>query len=168
LRVGLPAGFDALACEALSLAPGPHLAGAESLLPVVQVAASLLIALAALPGLAAIGWLPAENLVSPRWFVEAVRPWLEGGPFPALALAGLKRGSDRVTSSGLRFFIGQEFELHTHGGAPNETHARAAVRLADWLVAHGRVTRAQTVMLPGADPLWIETDGQGNILARWA
>lgn len=167
-RVGLPAGLDVAACEALSLAPGPHLAGAENLLPVVQVAASLLLALSTLPGLVAIGWVPAGNLVSPRWFVDAVQPWLDGGPFPALALAGLKRGAESVTSSGLRFFTGQEFELHTQGGRPNESHARAAVRLIDWLVAHGRITQAQTITLPGIGALWIETDESGNISVRWA
>ncbi len=168
LRVGLPAGFDASAYETLLLAPGPHLAGAESLLPVVQVAASLLLALATLPGLAAIGWLPAGNLVSPRWFIDAVRPWLDGGPFPALALAGLQRGEDRVTSVGLAFFIGQEFTLHTGGERPGEQHARAAVRLADWLIAHGRVTQAQAVDLPGAGTLWLEPGEDCIISGRWA
>ncbi|GHC87318.1 hypothetical protein [Novosphingobium pokkalii] len=168
LRVGLPAGFDCAAHEAVLLAPGPHLAGAENLLPVVQVAVSLILALAALPGLAAIGWLPAGNLVSPRWFVDAVRPWLEGGPFPALALAGLKRGTDRVVSHGLAFFVGQEFEFHTGGERPGEVHARAAVRLVDWLVAHGRLATAQAVSLPDTAPLWLEPGENGIIAIRWA
>lgn len=168
LRTGLPAGFDPAAYEAILLAPGPHLAGAESLLPVVQVAVSTILALAALPGLAAIGWLPAANLVSPRWFVDAVRPWLEGGPFPALALTGLKRGTDRVTSHGLDFFIGQEFEFHAGGERPGEVHARAAVRLVDWLVAHGRLVVPQAVTLPDTAPLWLEPGENGIIAVRWA
>ena len=168
LRMGLAAAFDAGAHEALVLAPGPHLAGAQNLLPVVQVAVRLLVAMADLPGVAAIGWVPAENLVSPSWFVNAVMPWLDGGPFPALALAGLKRRTDRVASSGLAFFIGQEFELHTSGGRPAEAEARAAVRLLDWLVAHGRVDTAQAVTLPGVGTLWLEAEDRDNISIRWA
>lgn len=166
LRTGLAAGFDASACEAMLLAPGPDLAHAAGLLPVVRAAAGLVAALADLPGLVAVAWLPAGTLVAPNWFVDGVLPWLAGGPFPALVLAGLVRGADRVTSTGLTALVGQDFVLETGGPRPDGHHARLAVRLVDWLVAHGPVRGACVADLPGMGAVWLEPQDGGFILAR--
>lgn len=163
--VGLPHGYSADGLEALLLAPGPHLAGAEHLLPVVRVTAALVARLAELPGLRAITWLPARLSLSPAWFTEAVRVWLAGGPFPVLALTALSRSATAFESEGLAFFTGQEFTLFGKNGVLNQADSRVAVRLTDWLVAHGRVDAPREVALAGAGSVWLEPDGTGRLKA---
>lgn len=166
---GLEAALDPAGCEALSLAPGPHLAGAGHLLPVVRVAAALLAGLVGLPGLKGVVWCPARTLVSPSWFRRAVEAWLGGGPFPALALSAIVRGPDGVMrSEGLAFLTGQEFRLVPASGAPPEAAGRMAMRLSDWLVAHGRVESAREVILAGTGAVWLDPVAPGLVEARCA
>lgn len=159
-RVALPNDFNYDALEAAWFMVGPHLAGAENLLPVLRVAAAILRHLTALSGLQAIVWRPARIIMSPAWFAEAVGVWLAGGPFPALALTALARCEGGIESEGLAFLTGQEFRLHARGGAPNREDSRIAVRLTDWLVAHGRVDTPREVVLAGVGSVWLEPQGQ--------
>ncbi len=167
-RVALPNDFNCDSLEAVWFMVGPHLAGAERLLPVLRVAAAVLSNLATLGGLEAIVWRPARIAMSPTWFAEAVGIWLAGGPFPALALTALARSPDGLESEGLSFLTGQEFKLHARSGGPNREDSRIAVRLTDWLVAHGRVETAREVMLAGVGAVWLEPDGQNrlNVMSR--
>jgi hypothetical protein len=167
-RVALPTDFSLSGLEASGIMVGPHLAGAEHLLPVVRVAAAIVRRLAALEGLVAIAWRPARIVMSPAWFVEAVGVWLAGGPFPALALSALARSEDTIASEGLAFLIGQEFTLRARTGTPSREDSRIAVRLTDWLVAHGRVETAREVVLSGVGAVWLEPVGQNrlNVEAR--
>jgi hypothetical protein len=157
-QVALPGDFVAGDLALLTFSPGAHLAGAGQLLPVVRILAELILALADLPGLRAVVWLPARLAMSPAWFVEAIGAWSRGGPFPALALAGLLRSESGFASRGLAFFTGQEFLLTGKDGVLREADARAAVRLADWLVSHGRVDSPCEVDLAGFGTVWIEPD----------
>jgi len=167
-RVALPTDFSLSGLEASGIMVGPHLAGAEHLLPVVRVAAAIVRRLAALEGLVAIAWRPARIVMSPAWFVEAVGVWLAGGPFPVLALSALARSEDTIASEGLAFLIGQEFTLRARTGTPSREDSRIAVRLTDWLVAHGRVETAREVVLSGVGAVWLEPVGQNrlNVEAR--
>ncbi len=167
-RVALPNDFSGDALEAAWFMVGPHLVGAESLLPVLRVAAAVLRHLTQLGGLQAIIWRPAGIVMSPAWFAEAVGVWLAGGPFPALALTALARSPIGIASEGLSFLTGQEFMLHAGGGGPTREDSRIAVRLTDWLVAHGRVDSPREVVLAGVGAVWIEPDGQNrlNIVPR--
>lgn len=167
-RYGMAADVAADGFEALSLTPGPHLAGAEHLLPVVRVAAALLLELAALPGLAAISWVPARNLLSPEWFEKSARGWLEDGPFAAFALASLAKAEDgSVASEGLRFLIGQEFRLATSGVLPLPAPDMViAIRLLDWLVAHGRLDAPREIELVGVGAVSLKVQPGGEIVAR--
>lgn len=162
-RVALPSDFNCDVLEAVWFMVGPHLAGAESLLPVLRGAAAVLRHLAELDGLQAIVWRPARIVVSPAWFVEAISVWLAGGPFPALALTALARSEKGIESEGLGFLIGQEFTLHARSGGPNREDSRIAVRLTDWLVAHGRVESPREVVLSGAGAVWIEPEGRAKL-----
>lgn len=162
-RVALPIGFELDALDAAWFMVGPHLAGAESLLPVVRVAAAILRQLTQLGGLQAIVWRPARIVMSPAWFAEAIGAWLAGGPFPALALTALARTQGGIESEGLGFFTGQEFTLHARGGGPSREDSRIAVRLTDWLVMHGRVDAPREVALLGAGSVWIEPDGRNRL-----
>ena len=105
-------------------------------------------------------------VIAAGWFAEAVGVWLAGGPFPVLALTALQRRADAFQSEGLAFLIGQEFTLSAKDGALTEADARVAVRLTDWLVAHGRVNVAQEVVLAGCGAVWLKPDGTGALLAE--
>ncbi|MBB3860481.1 hypothetical protein GGQ88_001747 [Novosphingobium hassiacum] len=154
-------------CAALLLSPGPHLAGAEKLLPVIRVIAELVLQLSRVGEPKAICWIPAKNALSPALFAKAVSPWLDGGPFPALALAAIQRTSDgSVESEGLKFLTGQEFSLSSQSASSPEQLTRAAIRLIDWLVAHGPVTKAQKVNLAGTGAVFLEAQGSTRIVAR--
>lgn len=153
--------LDALAM--VTLGPAGHLAGVASLLPVVRMLCGVMVALAAAPGLRAMVWLPARLAVSPAWFAQNVEPWLEGGPFPALALTSLSRSERALQSHGLGFFIGQEFTLSRRNAALREGDMRAAVRLIDWLVAQGRIEAPCEAELLGFGSVFIEPNGQNGL-----
>ncbi len=156
-------------CAALVLSPGPHLAGAEKLLPVIRVSAGLLLQLARIGDPKAICWIPAKNALSPALFAKAVSPWLDGGPFPALALAAIERKSDgSVESDGLKFLIGQEFSLTSDTMSGIEQTTRVGIRLIDWLVAHGPVTKAIKANLAGTGEVFLEAPESTRIVARCA
>lgn len=164
--IGLPRDFAASTLAQVTLAPGPHLAGSGNLQPVVRILSGLVMALARMPGVRAVTWLPAQIAMSPEWFVEAVGIWLKGGPFPALALTGLVRADGGIASRGLAYFTGQEFILSGKDGKPGEGDLRVAIRLVDWLVAHGRVDAPREVTLVGFGPVWVEPDSRNSLKAR--
>ncbi|WP_295639716.1 hypothetical protein [Novosphingobium sp.] len=152
---------------AITLAVGPHLAGAEHLLPVVRVAATLVASLSALPGVLSVSWLPADCATRPDWFATAVQAWVKGGPFPALALSALERGEQgTLASRGLDFLIGHDFRLTGCGDLAPDDAARIAIRLTDWLVAHGAPATPRDVELEGAGSVWISCEPGGMIEAR--
>ncbi|WP_408590406.1 hypothetical protein [Novosphingobium sp.] len=152
----------------ITLAPGPHLAGAANLLPVIRVIGALLLELMELPGLIGVAWLPAQLVSGPDWFARAIRAWLDGGPFPALALAAINRDDATFTSTGLGFLTGQEFTYTARDGMVGERDTRIVLRLVDWLVAHGRLVAPREVELAGVGAVRLEPLGQHRIAARIA
>lgn len=151
----------------LTLAPGPHLAGAGGLLPVIRVAAMLLIELAEMSQAGGISWIPAHLVLKPALFRQAVLPWLEGGPFPAPAFVAMHRLDDgSVASRGLNLLMGQEFILKTGSSSDPSLLARTAVRLVDWLVAHGPVLQPTRAILAGTGAVSLEAESGSPILAR--
>lgn len=164
--LALPDDFVVGEMAFVTLSPGEQLAGAGQFLPVVRTLAGLVLALGRLPDLRAVAWLPARLAMSPEWFAEAVGAWLKGGPFPALALTALTRSERGLASQGLSYFIGQEFVFSGKDGKLRENDARGAVRLTDWLVAHGRVDSPCEVQLAGFGTVWLEPDGQNSLSVR--
>lgn len=69
-------------CEAVTLAPTPHLAGGEGTSLVLRAQLLLGVLLCALPGLAAVCWLPARSLTGTALFREATLGWLAGRVVP--------------------------------------------------------------------------------------
>lgn len=160
-----PAELDGLAT--LALAPGPHLAGAQRLLPVIRVAANLLLDLARIGPAKAIAWLPAKLLIRVDLFERAVLPWLEGGPFPAPAFVALHGNAEGcLQSAGLNFFIEQEFLLQSAIPEKAAQLPRVAIRLIDWLVAHGPISSPTEAVLAGTGAVFLEVEARGRILAR--
>ena len=162
-RYGLGSDQDTATAETITLALGPHLAGAEGLLPVVRAAAGLATALAALPGILAIGWRPARALSGTAHFTSSVGTWLAGGAFPALGLTALYRSPDgAMTSEGLALLTGQELRLEPAVDSQPAGDARLAVRLIDRLVALGPVRGSVTLEPIAGQTIVLEPDPRGN------
>lgn len=137
---------------AIALMPGPHLADAAGLVPVVRAIAAIGTALAALPGLLAVCWDPAHSWMAPAYFRKVVGDWLGGGPFPVLGLTSLERGTDGAMHSiGLAFLIGQEVLFPPGTGLQPALQARIAVRLINDLIAHGPLAEPEEFVGPGGE-----------------
>ena len=86
---------------------------------------------------------------------------------PALALSAVERdGHGGLVSRGLAFLIGSEFRLTGCGQMPPNDAARIAIRLTDWLVAHGQLDTPREVALTGAGAVWLAPGTDGVIEAR--
>lgn len=167
-RFGLPDSFEPKAFTALSLEPGPHLAGGEAMLPVVRSQAWLATQLCGVPGVIAVGWAPARSLSSVGHFTASVRRWLEGGVFPALGLTALTGTSDGgLHSEGLAFFTGQELRIEPELAAEKAHAARLGVRLINELVARGRLTQMERIAGPGAQRLIVAPSENGRFVRVW-
>ena len=138
--------------EAIALLPGPHLADAAGLVPVVRAIAAIGAALAELPGLLAVCWDPAHSWMAPAYFRKVVGDWLGGGPFPVLGLTSLDRGADGAMHSiGLAFLIGQEVLFPPGTRLQPALQARIAVRLINDLIAHGPLVEPEEFVGPGGE-----------------
>ena len=138
-------------CEAIGLAPGPHLTGAANAMPVVRTLLRLASALAwQWPAAAGALWLPAESAMRRELFLNAIDAWLAGGAFPALGLTGVtERHGEILASNGLEFFTGQELVLDETLSADRVAATRLLVRLIDRLVEQPALVGEITIPLDG-------------------
>lgn len=121
--------------EAIAIAPGPHLADAAGMLPVVKVLAGIGATIAQLPGVQAVAWNPARCWMPPAYFRKVVSGWLGGGPFPALGLTSLQRDRDgSMQTVGLALLTGQELVFAPDRKLGPADIARIAVRLIHALI----------------------------------
>lgn len=165
---GLDTAVAGSALEAITLAPGEHVAAGRALVPVVRVMAGLAARLAGLSGVAAIAWQPARTWVEPAFFARVVAAWLAGGAFPALGLTALDRTADGgVESTGLAWFTGQEMRLEPLAGEEAAATVKIAMRLIDALVAHGRLAGPQSFAGPDGSLLLAEPDPGGSLVRVW-
>lgn len=164
----LPPEFDTSHHEAIVLAPGPHLAGGEAMIPVVRSEMWLAAQLCELPGVAAVGWSPARALSSPVHFRKAVSAWLDGGVFPGLGLAALNPTAEGgLESEGLAFFTGQELQLDPDLAQDKAEGAKLALRLMHELVEAGGIEQVEEVTAPDGGTLLLEPVGGGSkVLVR--
>jgi hypothetical protein len=163
--IGLKEGLANESLEAVHLAPGGHLAGGEALLPIVRVHLALALALAGLPGLAAISWHPARTWIAPDFFERTVSAWLEGGVFPALGLTALvPTGTGNLLTEGLAFFIGRELQVPA-GLAENDAEtAKLAMRLIHHMVQEGRDHAAGTYSTEQGQSIEVRESGDDRYL----
>lgn len=121
--------------EGLALGPGPHLAEAAGMLPVVRQLAAIGAAIAQLPGASAVAWNPARCWMPATYFCKVIGNWLAGGPFPALGLTSLQRESDGAMQTvGLALLTGQELVFAPDRALEPADIARIAVRLIHALI----------------------------------
>ncbi len=165
---GLPEGTDDYLLEAITLRPGPHLAGGATMLPVVRTLASLAAQLTVLPGARAVAWHPARSWCAADRFCDAVLRWLDGGAFPAFALAALSPTNDGgMQSEGMALFAGQELRLEPDVAEDRAAAAKIGVRLLHWLSEHGRLTGPERINGIEGVVLRLEPSANGRFVRVW-
>lgn len=148
----------------LQIRPGPHISAAASVPGVFRVHMMLLNSLAQLGGVAGVGWLPSNSLMSPAYFHKIITHWLDGGPFPALGISALRKKPDGAfVSKGLAYFTGQEIEVTPGKNAPQEL-AKLAIRVIDYLVDYGHLDKELTIESPAGGYLLLSPDADGNVV----
>ena len=154
--------------QAITLRPGPHLAGGTRMLPVIRSLAWLAAPLAALPGVRAVAWHPARCWSAPVPFRESVLRWVEGGAFPAFALAALAPDAEGgMESEGLTLFTGQELRLEPGLAEDRVAAGKVAVRMLHWLVEHGRLDQVESLTSPDGSGLRVEPSADGRFVRVW-
>lgn len=162
---GLPRDLDPFAFECIVLRPGPHLAGAGAMVPVVRIMAVLASQLARGMGALALCWQPAASWMDAQYFARIVDGWSAGGAFPALGLTGIERTDDGgVVTDGLAWFIGQELRVEPRSGEAASDTVKLAVRMIDHLVREGPVAARATLSGPGGEALLADPSADGRLL----
>ncbi len=165
---GLPQNFAQGSVEAITLVPGPHLAGGAQMLPVLRTHALLAARLAALPGVAAVVWHAARSASAPDFFRTNIERWIEGGAFPGLGLAALSPAEEGgLRSEGLALFTGQELQLDRGLTEDRAEGARVALRLMHWLVENGALEEAETLTGPSGELLHLEPVANRRLVRVW-
>lgn len=154
--------------EAVTLAPGPHLAGGARMIPVVRVLVGLVAGLSLGLKARAVCWGPAATWMEPAYFARIVRDWLAGGPFPALGLTAVEVNAvGGISSVGLSFFTGQELLLEGRPGEARVDAVRLAVRLIDFLAQQGRLSAPVEIAGTDGEPLLAEPSANGRQVIVW-
>lgn len=154
--------------EAITLMPGPHLAGGGSMLPVVRMLAWLAAQLAKLPGTRAVAWHPARCWSAPHHFRDVVLRWIEGGVFPGFGLAAITPMADGgLQTEGLALFTGQELRIEPDMAADRAAAAKITLRLLHMLVENGWIDVAEQVTGPAGEKLRLEPSANGRFVRVW-
>lgn len=156
------------ALDALTLSPGPHLAGSSGMVPILRTLAALAGSLAQLEGVRAVCWHSSRCWTDPGLYSQGVTRWIEGGVFPALTLTSLVMTTDRgMHSEGLALFTGQELRLEPELVKDPAGAAKLAVRLIDHLIERGRVARRESMAGPDEVSLRLEPSANGQFVRVW-
>ena len=165
---GFPDAWSMAEYEAITIMPGPHLAGGETMFPVVRCLAMLVAQLTRMDRVRAVAWHPARTCSEATYYREEVISWAEGGAFPGLGLAALSTDPDGTTwSEGLALFTGQELRLPADLAEDRAQIAKIALRLLNWLVEHGPIDEAITFTGPDGELLGLEPLESSGILRVW-
>ncbi len=84
---GAPSGLEGEPLEAIALRPGPHLAGAASMQPVLRTLAAVAARLTRLPGIRAVAWQRSGYCDTVDGFRDAVAGWTDADQSPAFVPA---------------------------------------------------------------------------------
>lgn len=165
MRYGVAADTDLDHSAWLRLAPGEHLSGGRSQLPVVRVMAGVVLALLDLPDALGVAWGPARTLMNAEHFRRIIPGWLKGGAFPALGLTALSRdAAGAVVSDGLSFFTGLELRIEPLLAKQPGLAGKIAVRLIHSLVEGWTVKESTEVEGPEGEILGVIPEEDGKIL----
>lgn len=154
--------------QAIAIVPGPHIAGAAAVLPVVRVMAGLARELALRLDARAVCWAPAGSWMDTGYFSRVVESWLGGGAFPALGFTGIERTPDGgVQSQGLSHFAGHELRVESRRGESAADVVKLAVRAIDHIVRHGPIESRQKLTGPAGEHLLVEPTPGGRVVRMW-
>jgi len=136
--------------EALTIVPGPHLAGGERSVPVLKGMIGLARDLTQhFTDLEAVFWQPSHSAIGRRFFESVVTAWLDGGAFPALGLTAFEETADGALQSiGLDVWIGQELRIEPPLTADKVAATRLGVRLINQLVILGGLDESERIIAP--------------------
>lgn len=156
--------------EPVWLAPGKHLAGGRTSLPVLGGLLSLARDIVLkIPGVEAVIWPPAKSVIGKRFFESTTTAWLEGGAFPALGLTAFETKIDGALQSvGLEFLIGQELRIEPPLSTGKSEATRLAIRLVNHLVLLGGLEHSERVTAPDGAVLSMQPSQGGKIVRVWS
>jgi hypothetical protein len=154
--------------EAITLLPGPHLAGGGAMLPVVRAMAVLAGELAVDLQPRAVCWHPAASWMASDYFSRVAAAWQGGGAFPALGLCGVDRKPDgAVETIGLAYFVGHELRVEPGIGESAAETVKLAVRMIDHLTRHGPIRQREVLTGPSGEALFFEPMAGGRFVRMW-
>ncbi len=154
--------------EAVDIIPGPHLASAAAMMPVVRAQVGLGCELAQLPDVKAVCWHVSGSWMSPDYFMRMVEQWLIGGAFPALGLTALKRTVDGgVESEGMAFFIGKECRIEPDISISPADSAKLAIRVIHHLMEGNQIESPTNLTGPSGERLQLEPSKNGRYVRVW-
>jgi hypothetical protein len=137
--------------SAIGLKFGPSVSGGEKVAPIAQTFLNLTARLTSVLRPIGVSWTPARLLSDPSYFCDAVRSYVEDGPFPILSTINFLISDDMLRSNGLTWFSSQELELAGHGKSSAEL-IRRAVRIVHDVAVNGPVLTRQVV--PDVEDGW--------------
>lgn len=136
--------------EPVVLAPQSALAEGDEPLAVIRSASRIALALVSAGDCVGIGWAAAGSVMSAAFFDRVVGEWLSGGPFPALGLTAIVMEADEaLVSRGLMPICGQEVCVPTGAELAPAQRARVAIRMIDYMAAHGPILEEGEVEIDG-------------------
>lgn len=164
----LGAAAEAAQLEAITVCPGPHLAGGHAMLPVVRSLAWLAATLSEVDGVEAVAWHPARSWCGPDYFRSGVLRWIEGGVFPGLGLTALAVTPDGgMQSEGLWLFAGQDLRIEPELMLDKAEGAKIGVRLIDYMVETGPIDASQRITGHDGQPLRLEPSANRRFVRVW-
>lgn len=168
-RFDFPPAAAAEGLEALSITPGPHLAGGERSTPVLKGTLGLARDLTQhFDDLQAVFWQPSGSAIGRRFFESVITAWLEGGAFPALGLTAFNEAADGALQSvGLAFWIGQELRIEPPLTADKVAATRLGVRLVNQLVIVGGIEESERIVAPDGTRLVMRPSRNRDFIRVW-
>ncbi|WP_156839440.1 hypothetical protein [Novosphingobium aquimarinum] len=168
IRYGFEPERDLEPLQAITIAPGPHLASAGGMPSVVRAMCGIAASVIGPLAVQAVGYGPAQTLMEPGYFMRVSETWLKGGPFPALGLTALLPNDDgSVRSQGLAHFLGQELQVQPASGDAPATTLRTAIRLVDHLMRSGVPNDPIRIELGDEGAVFVEPSRFGKLLLVW-
>jgi hypothetical protein len=154
--------------DALTIRPGPHIAGGHALPVVVRSLAWLAATLSALDGVEAVAWHPARTCNGAEHFRAGVLRWIEGGAFPGLGLSALALAPDGgLQSEGLALFAGQDLRIEPELVQGKADAEAIAIRLIDYIAENGPINASRRLVGPDGQPLRLELSANGRFVRVW-
>ena len=165
-RFDYPAAASPADCEALTIVPGPHLAGGERSMPVLRGMFGLARDLTQhFVTIEALVWGPSRAVIGRRFFESVITAWLEGGAFPALGLTAFEEAPDGALQSvGLAHWIGQELRIEPPLSGDKIAATRLAVRLVNQLVIVGGLETSERIVGPDGARLVMQPSRGGDFV----